>query len=528
LFLERPACGWGLDTFQLVFGTKRTADFGRVEWDATPTRAHNEVLHLLATQGLAGLAAAALFGAGLVRAAAGAWRRAAAADRPLVVAAGAGLVAFAVQDLFGFTVVGCGTLAATCAALLSRWGVGETAASRRAGGVSPLMNGSTTPREYQGANAPRSPWSFTIGLAAAGALAVAVFAANVGAAGAGACAVLAAVAALCVFALWRVEAAETGVDVAVRSFAPAPWRRLAQAGVGVAAVGLLCTLVVRPFEAALACRDGDLRADADPDDALACYARAVAADPDDARAWLKLSGAAQLAARRAPTAAAKRDRFARALAALDRAAALAPADPCVPATRGRLLGEMACDGLARPGDSAAAWDAALAADPANAAFLAEAARSALAVGDHDRMRRLVERGQSLYPHYALWHAHLGAGAYAEGRLPEAAEALETALRADWHGDADGTAHAFALLSAVRLRLGQHEPAIGLADNAHALAPEWPTPWLLRARALAALGRRVEASAAYRQFLVLVPDDADARAALRRLDAPASRPGTDGR
>src|SRR5262249_36578174 len=42
--------------------------------------------------------------------------------RPLLLAVGAGLLGFVVQAAFGFTVVGCGTLFVTLAALLSRFG----------------------------------------------------------------------------------------------------------------------------------------------------------------------------------------------------------------------------------------------------------------------------------------------------------------------------------------------------------------------------------------------------------------------
>ena len=39
--------GWGPDTFQIVFGRHRPPDYADVEWDVTPTRAHNVALHAL-------------------------------------------------------------------------------------------------------------------------------------------------------------------------------------------------------------------------------------------------------------------------------------------------------------------------------------------------------------------------------------------------------------------------------------------------------------------------------------------------
>jgi O-antigen ligase/tetratricopeptide (TPR) repeat protein len=454
LFRSRPLTGWGVDAFQLAFGAKRPPEYGLVEWDATPTKAHNEVLHLLATQGLLGLAGAAVLAAGVVRAGVGAWRRAEAADRPLVVGVFAALVAFAVQGLFGFTVLGVGTLAVTCAALLATWG--------RAGRVNaPVGVVIRDRRQYRGVHTPRSP----------------------------------------------------GVPA---------WRRLAQAGVALTAAVILAAAVVRPLRAAVAAGDGDRVVSADPAGALACYDRAVELDPADARAWLKLAGAAQAAARQAPPAE-RQQLYGRAVAALDRAAALTPADPYVSANRGRLLGEMAAAGLARPADASAAWDAALAADPANASFLAEAARTALAVGDYGRARRLADRGEALYPGCAYWPARRGAAAFAEGRLDEAADDLEAAARADWRGDDDGVVHAFATLAAIRLAQGKPEWAATLAEQVCAHAPAWPTPWRLRGRACEALGRRDAAREAFSCVLRLVPGDAEGRDALRRLEAVPPKP-----
>ena len=53
--LSRPsAVGTGLDTFQIAFADKRTVAYWNLEWNGSPTRAHNEALNILATQGLLG------------------------------------------------------------------------------------------------------------------------------------------------------------------------------------------------------------------------------------------------------------------------------------------------------------------------------------------------------------------------------------------------------------------------------------------------------------------------------------------
>jgi len=105
---DHPWWGIGLDAFGVVFPAYRTVDYWRLEWGATPVKAHNEAIQILATQGAFGAAAAlavvitaALLLLRLLRGRNAATRRAA-------VAVGASWIAFAVQDLAGFTVVGLG------------------------------------------------------------------------------------------------------------------------------------------------------------------------------------------------------------------------------------------------------------------------------------------------------------------------------------------------------------------------------------------------------------------------------------
>ncbi len=502
LFCDRPISGWGTDTFQIVFGKHRPTDYAAAEWDITPTRAHNVALQILATQGLLGGAAAAVLVVGLALAVVRAWRRSAPDDRPMVVAVAAGLAAFLVQDLFGFTVIGCGSLFVTGAALLSRWG-GPPSEAESAGGESPGLLG---------------------GLLTGGGLAVVLFLVNVGWTGAGAATALASTAVLAALAAWT--AASGGVPLLAPLLVPklclgthvgeaplrvpregrtrsgasptcVPKQSLGTRGKAwnsafcvlcVFVVNLLAlyALVVRPIQAEIARGAGDRIVAAAPAEALACYERAADLDPNDDRGWTQLSAAAQLASRQAPAPDERRQRLDQARAALERTIALAPAAPYHHADLGRLLGEMAAFGLV-PGDAAVAeWDAALAADPRNAVFLAEAARTALGVGRRDRARRWIARGMELYPQYALFYDQKGACALADGRLDEAAAALERALHSDWHGDEEDLTRALATYAAVQLERRQFESASQLAAEACRRAPDWPTARRLQARALAAL------------------------------------------
>lgn len=122
VFADHPWLGSGLDTFQLVFGSRQTADYWQFEWGAVPAKAHNEILHTLATQGLLGGLALLVWGAGLAVAAVRAWRRVEPGDRAACAAVVAALVAFFVQVQFSFTEPACGTLAACLAGLLAGLG----------------------------------------------------------------------------------------------------------------------------------------------------------------------------------------------------------------------------------------------------------------------------------------------------------------------------------------------------------------------------------------------------------------------
>ena len=518
LFRDRPLLGWGPDAFQLAFGTRRPADYANVEWDVTPTRSHNIVLHILATQGLLGAAAAAVVAAGLVRAVVQAWRRSVPAERPLVVAVAAGVTAFLVQDLFGFTVVSCGTLFMTGAALLSRWS-------------------DATPNAAAVEKQTVRLGSLLVG----GGLAVVLFLVNVGWSGLGATGVLAVAALTTVAAVWRLDrprAAESARKPG--RFWSDAWTSKSRAGlhdlfarvqlvpgktlvvhltVALATLAALYAFVIRPVLAGVACAAGDRIVAAEPGKALGCYEYAVSLDPDDDRAWTKSSAAAQLAARQAAEPAEQHRLLERARTALERAAALVPAAPYHHANLGRLLGEMAADGLAGGDEAVAQWDVALAADPINAAFLAEGARTALAVGARDRARQWTARGLTLYPNYGLLHSEQGACDFADGRLEEAAAALDRAVHADWRDDREGLTHALATWAAVDIARRKFEQAGQLAEWACSREPAWGTATLLKARAFQALGRRDEARAAYQRLLTLDPENAEARAALASSDSP---------
>jgi len=497
LFRDHPITGTGLDTFQIAFAEKRTPAYWALEWNASPTRAHNEALNLLATQGVLGGIAVAVFTAGLLLAV---WRALkSAGDRLLVVALAAGVAAFYVQDLFSFTVAGCGTLVVTQAALLSR-----------------LAEGATAPDDEDGLE-------WLAGALGAGALAViAVFAHNLTAdllldepaRLVGALAVLVALVAVAVavFALeQRGRPPAFGGDGARAAGA-----RRGALGVTlrwVLALTLVLGLVARPLAASRAAHAGGQLALEQPVAAIERLEQAVALEPYTELYWVRLGTAAHTAARAARDPGERRRLLDQARTAYERALALGRANSYNYANLGRALADLARDGAAAPGEVFARFDRALELDPNNAYFYPDAANVSLLVGDIERAREYARRGSALYPRFALPRAQLGHIALVQKRLPEAAELLQEAVDSDWHG-APGRAGAAANLAAAWLQLDRLASAEQAARLAVALAPGAPEARFNLGKALERLGRRDEAIAEYRRL----PDFEPARTSLSRLGA----------
>jgi O-antigen ligase/tetratricopeptide (TPR) repeat protein len=119
IFVDHPWTGCGLETFDLAFRRYGTATFWRLEGGFVPTRAHNDLLHTLATQGLPGLIAFVTLSVSLVWAMRRAWRVRREEDRGLVLALGAAIGAWYVQNCFGFPVAPTASLFVVLAGMLS-------------------------------------------------------------------------------------------------------------------------------------------------------------------------------------------------------------------------------------------------------------------------------------------------------------------------------------------------------------------------------------------------------------------------
>ncbi len=505
IFRDHPLVGSGLDTFQVAFAGKRTAAYWAVEWNGSPTRAHNEALNLLATQGVLGALAVALLAVGLALATRRALRG--AEDRLLVLALAAGIVAFAVQDLFSFTVAGCGTLAITQAALLSRLTTPSRAASARDGGT-----------------------SLAVTLAVVVLLAVGLFVTNLSAdplldepgRAVGGLVILIALltgAAAALALEWPTPTparAAPGAAGRPRMWI-APPRPATIASWTVGAV-LLVALVLRPLAAAWAAQEGVQLTTSAPAAAVERLRRAVWLDPFVELYWVKLGAAAHAQARREPDAEARRRALGEARAAYERARRLAPANSYDYANVARVTADLAAEGLATPAEAFAGFDRALVMDPHNAYFYVDAAGAATSLGDVDHARDYAARGAALYPRFGVVRAQLAYVALLERRPADAVEPLRQALAAEWHGATEAQALAASNLAAAYLQLGRPADAEPVARLALDRMPALADARFNLARALEGLGRRKDAVAEYRRVLAERPDYTPARDALRALDA----------
>lgn len=499
MYRDHPVAGVGLDGYQTAFGQYRPVSFWKLEWNATPNKAHNEFIHILATQGtLGGIAAIALVAA-LAIALRRAWQRGNAETRVIVAAAGLGAFAFLVQNLFSFTVAGCGPLFVTLAAILARSGTGFVADNRPAPEWRPAIFAS---------------------LAITG-IAYAFDGSSVGVAEGWKVGAFAAAMALSgvwtAHSVWREG---DGVGF-VNHFVAAPlsWRLTGYGLAGACAV-VGWFGVVQPYRADRLCRSADTLSMADPVAAVALYEDAVAAAPMHDVYWAKLAEGCRKVETR-PTANVDRRQYGdRALAAANEAVRLAPTFAPRLALRGQVLSDLAFDKFANPDDAITAYSAALALDPRNAAMLAEAARAAWGLNRFETARDYLQRGSAIDSSQANLVALRGSVAMAEGHFEEADAHFNDAKSLDWHGEEDARLHALSSWGACLARLNRPADSEAWVQYVLERRPDWIPPRFTLAFAMT-LSKRPEAAAAeFRQIIAAAPNHplaAESKKWLERLE-----------
>jgi len=470
IFRDQPWLGCGPDTLQLIYGHYRTHVQWNAEWGVTPVRAHNELLHILATQGLLGLLAVGVFLFGLGQCCWRLWRQ--EVDRLLSVALMASLAAFFVHLMVNFTVAACGTLGVTLCALLSRF-----AANAQEDLQSAALSEMSVGRS----------WPLWLGVGLAGAN----FALHLPAVSAEnsfrisiTLSVLIVGCGLALWAMTRLNLAN-GCRAATPTPADTGWRYAPTMGAarwglsltgGALLVFLLVQQVLIPYQANRSCRAGDVLSLGGDPQAIASYEQASLADPADDLLWTKLgTGLRSLAARPELSKEARSQLLGQAGAALGRALVLVGNNPYHRARLAQVLADQSLHGQPPLAEVLSEYDRALAGDPDNAHFLVCAAQAALNHGALGLAAPYIQRGLNLYPRYPLFHALQGHLAYRSQRYAEAVRSFQagSAWHRDWLTYEDMYWHSQVALAKAHLQLNQPTAAIPIAKTVLARKPHWP-------------------------------------------------------
>ena len=493
-FEKNPVFGSGLDTFPTAFPREQTPASSSAEWAGQPTRAHNEVLHILATQGLVGIGALMMLFVGLAVAAWRAWRRSDGLDPPLVVALVAGIVAFCIQDLFSFTVAGCGTLFITFSAQLGRFA--DPDAELEKNGVS-----------------HNSGW-LAIGLVGAGILGAGVFWRNgqMSLLGVSPLLVPFCIGVVVVFSTlawctWRLsEPLGTANLAATAKWAVtprSPWfERLIKLGIWGGVLSVLIGGVFPALRASARCRRGLERLAVDPDQALPDLERACILARWNDLYRQKLGIGYLTMARNANDEEKESQSLARARKALEHAVAMEPNRDSHRIWLGRVLIEQAHRGIVTRELVYVHLDGMLSLKSDNAPFYADACAAAMAFHDWQRAKHYAQEGCTLHAKFAPTRAQLGHIALREDRFADAVEELQTALALEWPTHGSEKFEASESLVTALLKLERYEAAFAAARSAACEAPDNAKVQFQFATVLQKLGKRAEAIEAYRRLVEL--------------------------
>jgi tetratricopeptide (TPR) repeat protein len=182
----------------------------------------------------------------------------------------------------------------------------------------------------------------------------------------------------------------------------------------------------------------------------------------------------------------------------------------------RLQKDRLRNGEASPGDVDQAFDAALARDPRNASFLADAANAALEAGRLERGEELASRSASFYPDYGPPAGQLGLVDLIRGRPQEAYRRLERSLLLDWRGQEAARAVTLYNATAAAVAVGESAAAVRWARASLEIEPSSPEARYNLARALEGVGRADEARREYQTVVDLAPYHPVAERARQKL------------
>ena len=506
VFRESPVLGSGLDTFALAFQRHRPPLYWTREYDATPTKAHNDLLHALATQGLVGGLAWLLVAGGGVGLGVAAVRRTTGLERGLAAALLGGWVAFLVHVQAGFSVV-------ALASVLVAWTV-----------VLAGLGPATDPR-LRADPAGSAFWIPVLAAAAAFVLAFASDGASLGFGRIG-LAVLAVVVVFAASQAWAVHRMTSGLADARADALLRPDTRTARPLAALRSVAWITAcatawlfLVVRPFAASIAAHRAEVATA--PEEAASLLGTAHRLDPLRVT-YLRRLGLALSSA--VPEAGPGRtESLERGREALLRGVGLVPADAYGWASLAVCETRLAVAGRLDRDQPFRSLDEALRLDPSNVTFRVAGANAALELGDLERARRYAGEAAGRLPDFAPARAQLAHVAAREGRLEEAIGLLRDALRSEWYGQDDARRVAQANLASLLVRARLYAEAEQVARALLAEAPAFAAGRYPLARALEGLGRTAEAVAEYEATLRLDPAHRGAAEGLRRAGSREAGP-----
>jgi O-antigen ligase/tetratricopeptide (TPR) repeat protein len=514
-FRESPIRGNGLDTFGLAFERHRPPLFWAREYDATPTKAHNDLLHALATQGTLGGAAFLLAAGGGIVLGLRALRVARDEERRLASALVSGWVAFLVLTLTGFAVVAETSLLAVGAALLVDLAKGASPSSQppdATSGIGWWVPGLAATAAFAAGwlsgQVPLGPFPWPL------AVPLLVFGTAVAMAWAAAATVASSPDAGP--AGGRSEGVTRDVRPGIQWATPS---RIAWS-VGLAAAWLY--LVARPYAASVAARS----AEAAPmsRERIALLEKAAALEPLRVRYGRRLGLAMTEMDAPGEDHAERESWLRRSREVLAHSARLVPADGygwaslAVPETRLAVQGELDREQPFRT------FEQAFDRDPRNVTFRLAAANAALELGDLARARHYASEAAGMLPTFGPALAQLAHVTAREGRLDEAIRLLRIARAGEWYGQTDAHQVAEANLASLLIRARLFEEAASVARALAHAAPAFGPGHYQLARALEGLGQWPDAKAEYEAVLRLDPFDGGARKALDRGDARSPETG----
>ena len=222
-------------------------------------------------------------------------------------------------------------------------------------------------------------------------------------------------------------------------------------------------------------------------EALPCYDRALALQPDLARAH-RGRGAALLALGQ-PEAAQ---------ASFREALRLAPSDDQALNALG-----VALERLSRPDEARQCFNRAITLNPANVDAHHNLSLIEAAADRHAEALMHIERALALQPLHPALHTNRGTELLALGRPAEAVESFDRAVGSSGAGAAPHHNRGLALAS-----LGRHAEALASFERALALAPEATSTHLWRGKMCLKLGRPAEALASFDPAAQLAPQQFD--------------------